>query len=200
FDMRNGGERVPMGSDTASSEIPQFRVGAVGAFKQNPGCPEYAARGLGAERVASLCGGECYNPSDERHLIDRIEIVRIRPQVAPDEPVGDLIEDPWRVFDCAPKQAGCQVKFEDAEFVNAGRETLYYARAIQEPTQMVNANNLRCEYNEQGECIAVNPCYGDFRTPKDEDCLAPAAQRAWSSPIFVAFEPRTADARNEETP
>lgn len=27
FDMRSGGERIPMGSDTASSEIPRFRVG-----------------------------------------------------------------------------------------------------------------------------------------------------------------------------
>ncbi len=200
FDLLRGDQRIPMGSDTASAQIPRFRVGAVGAFRQQPGCPDHAVRGLGAERVASLCGGECYNPADERLLIERIEIVRIRPQVTPDEPVGDLIEDPWRVFDCAPDQAGCEVEFEDAEFVDAGREALYYARAIQEPTPMVNADNLRCEYNEQGECIAVNPCYGDFRTPKDEDCLAPARQRAWSSPIFVAFERAAAGGRHGETP
>lgn len=198
FDMLQGEEEVPMGSDTASSETPRFRVGAVGAFKQEPGCPDHAVRGLGAARVDSLCGGECYNPSDERLLIDRIEVVRIRPQVVRGESVDTLIEDPWRVFDCAPDQAGCQVEFEDPEFVASGREALYYARAIQEPTTMINADNLRCEYNEQGECIAVNPCYGDFRTPRDEDCLAPAEQRAWSSPIFVGFESPAQPARNED--
>jgi hypothetical protein len=79
------------------------------------------------------------------------------------------------------------VEFTDEEFTASGREALYYVRAIQEPTSMINAANLRCEYDENGVCIAVNPCYGDYRTPQDEDCLAPAQQRAWSSPIFVAY-------------
>jgi hypothetical protein len=83
--------------------------------------------------------------------------------------------------------AGCRVEFTDEEFTASGREALYYVRAIQEPTSMINAANLRCEYDENGVCIAVNPCYGDYRTPQDEDCLAPAQQRAWSSPIFVAY-------------
>jgi hypothetical protein len=198
FDLLQEGHRAPMGSEVVSSIPPRFRVGAVGAFKQNPGCPDYAVRGLGAERVQLLCGGECYNPSDERHLIDRIEVVRIRPQISPDEPIAELIEDPWRSFDCSGDPAGCQVEFEDEEFTGSGREALYYVRAIQEPTPMINAANVRCEYDEAGECIAINPCYGDYRTPNDDDCLAPAEQRAWSSPIFVAFQPAGATGEQEE--
>ncbi len=188
FNLLQDDAEVPMGAEISSSVNPRFRVGAVGAYQQKPGCADYALRGLGQERLQSLCGGECYNPSDERHLIDRIEVVRIRPQVFVDEPVDQLIEDPWRVFECDGDPAGCQVEFEDDEFTASGREALYYVRAIQEATPMINADNVRCEYDESGACVAVNPCYGDYRTANDEDCLAPAQQRAWSSPIFVRFQ------------
>lgn len=189
FDVLQPDARQPMGSEVSSAVNPRFKVSALGAYKQKPGCPDYSARGLGEERLQSLCGGECYNPSDERHQIDRLEVVRITPQITADEPVDQLIEDPWRVFSCDGDPAGCQVEFEDEEFTSGAREVLYYVRAIQEETQMINAANVRCEYDEQGNCIAVNPCYGDYRTPEDENCLAPAQQRAWSSPIFVAYQP-----------
>lgn len=186
FDMLRGSQVLPMGSEVSASETPRFRVSAMGAFRQKPGCPEFAQRGLGAQRLETLCGGECYHPGDDRLQIDRIEIVRIRPQVTPGEPVDDLIEDPWKTFVCEPDSLACTVEFGDQEFMTGGRETIYYARAIQESTNMINADNVRCEYDENGECVAVNPCYGDYRTPADDDCLAPAQQRAWSSPIFVA--------------
>ncbi|MAT92628.1 MAG: hypothetical protein CME59_08500 [Halioglobus sp.] len=186
FDLLHPAGRAPMGAEVTLSTTPRFRVGAVGALRQLPGCPAYAHDGLGAERLQSLCGGECYHPGDERLAIERIEVVRIRPQVAPGEPVGQLIEDPWRVFACSGDPVGCEVEFDDPQFAAAGREFIYYVRAVQEETTMINAANLRCEYDESGQCIAVNPCYGDYRTPAREDCIAPARQRAWSSPIFVA--------------
>ncbi|MEH6593168.1 MAG: DUF3604 domain-containing protein [Halioglobus sp.] len=188
FDLAGEDGAIPMGSETTRSSAPRFQVSAMGAFKQLPGCPDYAHEALGTERLELLCAGECYNPGDQRHLIERIEVVRIRPQVTADEKVDDLIEDPWRSFDCSPDQSGCRVEFEDPEFVSGAREAIYYVRAIQASTQMINAANVRCEYDDEGQCIAVDPCYGDYRTPAEEDCLAPANQRAWSSPIFVGYE------------
>ena len=114
--------------------------------------------------------------------------MRIRPQAFPDEPVEDLVEDPWRSFSCGNDPMGCRLEFEDEEFVAGGRETIYYVRAVQEATAMINADNVRCEYDDAGRCVAVNPCYGDYRTSAEDDCLAPVEQRAWSSPIFVAFD------------
>ncbi len=189
FDLLDGERRLPMGTEVQTSDNPRFRVSAVGAFRQKPGCPDHAVNALGQERLELLCGGECYNPAEERQRIDRIEVVKIKPQTSPDEAVDSLVEDPWRTFDCDGDPLGCRVEFTDEEFVAGGREAVYYVRAVQEATPTINADNVRCEYDAEGRCIAVNPCYGDYRTPEDDDCLAPAEHRAWSSPIFVGFRP-----------
>ena len=193
FDLVNGPDpgspQVSMGGQTEMVRTPRFSARAVGSFEQNPGCPEYSVSAVSPERLHHLCRGECYNPSDRRRGISRIEVVRIRPQNAPDESVAELIDDPWRVFECEPDPSGCAVAFSDPEFSSAGRDALYYVRAIEEPSAAVNAGGLRCEYDEQGRCLKVDPCFGDYRTDYEEDCLAQTEERAWSSPIFVAYRP-----------
>ncbi len=187
FDLLNGpgGGIMPMGTETVLGDAPRFRARAVGSFKQNPGCPETSTKALTPDRLEYLCRGECYNPTDERYLIKRIDVVRIRPQQTKGEPIGPLIQDPWKSFDCPDSQVGCEVTFEDPEFVAGKREFLYYVRAAQEQTMAVNAGGLRCTYNDRGDCISLKPCFGDYRTPADDDCLKPVQERAWSSPIFI---------------
>jgi len=183
LDSENG--ITPMGREKNTSQKPQFEVRAIGSFKQNPGCPEYVHTAMSAEEISRLCLNECYNPSNERNKIDRIEIVKITPTTELDS-ISNNIQDPWKVFTCNDKGEGCSVNFFDDEYVLNNKSSLYYARAIQEPTNMVGGDPLRCELNEAGECIKIKPCYSsgpDF-DPND-DCLAPVGERAWSSPIFL---------------
>ena len=187
FDLLNSDDgAVPMGSHAKMAQPPRFRVRAAGSFKQKPGCPEHSTKALTPERLQRICRGECYNPSDERYRITRIEVIRIRPQREKGEAIAPLIEDPWRRFECPADAAGCTVEFEDPDFTAGARDVTYYVRAIQEPTPAVNAGGLRCKYNAAGECIQTNPCFGDYRTPFDDDCLSMNEERAWSSPIFVS--------------
>jgi hypothetical protein len=186
FDMvGDGGARVPMGSMVEASGTPKFKVRAVGAREQLPGCPDFAADGLSPERLEKLCLGECYNPGDGRKLISRIEVVRIKRQQSDEEKIEDLIEDPWKVIECAPDPAGCVVEFEDESFASDDRETIYYVRALEPASPAVNAANVRCRPDGSGGCESVDPCYGDYRTPADDDCLSMNEERAWSSPIYV---------------
>jgi len=187
FDLQNPpeGPPRPMGSEVRMPDVPRFQVRAAGAFEQKPGCPDSTTRALSAQRIAALCKGECYNPSNRRKRITRIEIVRILPQVRPGEPVETLIQDPWRVLPCPADPDGCTVEFEDPDFPALGRDALYYVRAIEAPSPAVNADNLRCSYDENGSCVSVDPCFGDWRTPASDRCLGEAEERAWSSPIYV---------------
>jgi hypothetical protein len=176
---------VAMGGEAKMDSTPRFEVRAVGAFKQRPGCPEFATTALSRERLEWLCRGECYHPSEVRKQITRIEVIRIRPQIRPGEPIRQLIEDPWRTFRCEPSEAGCVVQFEDPEFIPSERPAVYYVRAIEEPSPAVNGAQLRCKLDESGSCIEVRPCYSDYRTAAQDECLATIEERAWSSPIYL---------------
>jgi hypothetical protein len=183
FDVLNHPSGIkPMGSEFSMSKNPVFQVRALGSQKQIPGCS--SDNQLDASTLNRLCNGECFNPVDERNIIQRIEIIRIRPQTYPNEPIETLIEDPWKIIECEPSQEGCLVEFEDPNFLNANREVIYYVRAIQAPSLAVGAANLACEFDDSGKCIEVNLC-GDIEGQGEGDCLSDNEERAWSSPVFI---------------
>ena len=178
---------TPMGSQVLMQTAPSFEVKAVGSFKQLSGCPDVVFKQLATERAQKLSQGECYNPSDERYKLDRIEIVRITPQNYAEEPVKDLIQNQWKTFDCQNKTT-CEISFSDPEFSTGERDVLYYARVFEEPIATINGGNLRTTFDENNKAIAVNICHGDFRTEQLDNCTEMVSQRAWSSPIFVDYQ------------
>ena len=189
FDLINSDEGLlPMGSETELDKNPRFMARAMGSLEQKPGCPDYAVNSLGKERIQHLCKNECYNPSDTRREIDRIEIIKIIPQQYEGEKLDDLILDPWKSFQCSGSEE-CFITFSDTDFEAQQRDTLYYARAIEKESKIVNAGNLRCELDAFGQCKEVNICYGSpLQNPREEDCLEDGEERAWSSPIFVDYK------------
>lgn len=186
LDDDSGEVAASMGAIRSEGDNPLFRVRALGSLKQKPGCPDFATTAMGDARINSVCMGECYNPSDERRQISRIEVVRIHPQNSPQEPLADLIEDPWLVLPCPQDAEGCTVEFKDEAFEHAARDALYYVRAIEEPSLAVNGGGQQCTRDETGRCIAIVDC--GQRGDQGDDCLAMSEQRAWSSPIYINFE------------
>jgi hypothetical protein len=77
------------------------------------------------------------------------------------------------------------VEFSDPEFVSGRRDAVYYVRAIQEPTPRVNGDNLRPTRDAEGRTTSVNPCWGDYRTSRSDNCASDVEERAWASPIYV---------------
>ena len=180
---------LPMGSEVEMSEIPIFRVKASGSLKQLPGCPDYSVSSLGSEEIERLCKGECYNPENKRNIIKKIQIVRILPQLNSSEFVGDLIEDNWLSINCQPNPDGCELTFSDREFKELKRDAIYYVKVFQESESTKNGKQLKCDYDEAGNCQEVDICLGDDREQTlQDDCLSISPALAWSSPIFIDFK------------
>ena len=163
-----------MGSEITMSQNPRFIVRAAGSLKQNPGCSKESIDSMSPKRLDYLCAGECYNPTNEREIIEKMEIIKITPQIYAGEAVSPLIQDPWRTIPCQGK-GECIIEFEDQNFT---RDSIYYVRAIQEPTPGINGSLLSEREN-------FSLCKGSFRTDLQDDCLSMTNERAWSSPIYV---------------
>ena len=190
FDLLENDSIKPMGSLIESSSNPTFRVKAMGSFKQLPGCPDYVHEALSEKRLQKIANGECYHPSDERHRLERIEVIKITPQNNKDEDPTTLIFDSWKTFECSSNQMQCEIEFTDDDFENGQRDVVYYVRVIEEDTLLVNGSNMRTQFDADGHPISIAPCYADYREDYEEECLGPGGHRAWSSPIFVDYKER----------
>jgi hypothetical protein len=164
-----------MGSEIMMSQNPKFVVRAAGSFKQKEGCPTESIDSLSPNRLEYLCAGECYNPTNERHIIERIEVIKITPQSYAGEAISPLIKDAWKSISCNG-QSECIVNFEDE---NYSRDSVYYVRAIQELTPAINGKNI------SGSSEEFQLCKGSFRTDLEDNCLGEVNERAWSSPIYL---------------
>ncbi len=184
FDLVNhlGEEAMPMGSDLVQEEPPRFRVKAVGSPVMNPGCPQVLVEALGKEFIDDVCNGQCYNPSHRRYPIKRIEVVKIRQQLSPAEPVEPLIQDPFLVIQCGEGKTVCEAEFQDPDYAGEDRTVSYYVRAVQWETSSVNAQNLKCRY-EDDTCVEMDPCLASGAP--DNTCMGVAEGHAWSSPIYL---------------
>jgi hypothetical protein len=184
FDLINhpGETKMPMGSDLVQKEPPRFRVKAVGSPVRIPGCPQVLVEALGQEFIDNVCNGQCYNPSSRRVPVERIEVVKVRQQLDPNEPIEPLIQDPFRVLSCKRGSAVCEAVFDDPAYAGEDRTVAYYVRAIQRETPSVNAQNLKCSY-EDGTCEEMDPCRAS--PDPDNTCMGVAEERAWSSPIYL---------------
>ena len=179
FDLLTDDGPRPMGTEIELTRNPTFRVRAVGSREMQGGCPQGSLDALGPEELERLCLGECYHPGDRRRPIERIDVIRVLPQIFEGEDVGTLVDDPWRSFECDGDPTGCVATFTDDDFQSGGRDAVYYARVYEPEKPTANGDPLNCERDAEGRCLAVNTCDGY------DDCLAPDRPRAWSSPIYV---------------
>ena len=186
FDLITENGLVPMGSEFTIDNNPTFQVKAVGSFKQKPGCPDYSLGKRSAEDIKKLCMNECFNPGSERYAVTRIEVIKVLPEINESEDPNDLIIDPWKIFECEENKAVCKIRFQDEDFLTDNREATFYVRAIQEPTERINGKNLRCTYDDEGNCIQTNFCYGGYKTDINDNCISMSEERAWSSPIYLS--------------
>jgi uncharacterized protein DUF3604 len=184
FDIQTPDGPLPMGSEITTHSAPVFRVRAVGAPKQAYGCPERVEEKMSQAFIDSVCFGQCFHPTTERYKIERIELVKITPRVAPEEPLEAMIHDPLNTYTCEPVGMECTATFTDPSFVEGGRAAAYYVRVYQEPTPQFNAGNLRCIEGPSGPCEMTLPCTAGFDEGEDQ-CMIDSPEIAWSSPIFV---------------
>ena len=81
--------------------------------------------------------------ANERHIIERIEVIKITPQSYAGEAVSPLIQGHMENFFMSRSGRMCMIQFEDE---NYSRDSVYYVRAIQEVTlKQLMVGNISAE-------------------------------------------------------
>ncbi len=80
---------------------------------------------MSQEDIKGICKNECYNPSDVRKKISRIEVIKITPQMYAGENVNNLIQDVWQSFECSMKGECYSITFTDESFESSARDASY---------------------------------------------------------------------------
>ena len=132
------------------------------------------------ERLEQLCGGECDHPSERRRRITRIEVVRVRPQLEPGEPVLPLLNSTCedhaeayrRIARCGIELGYDCIPFERpvCRLVQDGAGLMGHAPAIIETMDEIEAypwDKKLAEFIEQFE-----PHYDALRTALPEGMKA----------------------------
>ena len=196
FDLLNPpgsrGLKAPMGSEVEMGEradLPGARGRLLRAASGLPGLRARVARAR--TRLAHLCKGECYNPSDDtRRPIARgsrsSACVR-RPE--PGRGRGGADRRPLaHVRRATGDPAGCVVTFSDPGVrAYSRRDTVYYARAFEAPKPRPSTPaTCAAERDEAGRCLAVAPLPGPGRPrrrlPSRPTSRAPGAPpSSWTS-------------------
>ena len=59
-----------MGSEITMSQNPNLLLKLLEALNKIAGCSNESVDALSSDRLDYLCAGECYNPSNERHVLN----------------------------------------------------------------------------------------------------------------------------------
>ena len=78
-----------------------------------------------------------------------------------------------------------KIRFSDREFQRNGRDSVYYVRAIEEPSLRVNGDNLRWSMMIREIVLKSTSVMAATSLIKKDDCVSLSEERAWSSPIYV---------------
>lgn len=189
----DGARFVRMGDIVESTTSPVFHLKARGAFREDGTCNydehDEISTSMSRAEFKRVCFNQCYAPLDERVPIARVEVVKVRQPMTPEEAAmenlawssenpGGLIMDPYAVFEFEDPQV--ELTWRDGSFdeEERGRSLAYYFRVIQKPTPGYSCspaarltNGESCDYEDpkpKKVSKMANPRYDQAPIPRDE--------------------------------
>ena len=153
-----------MGGETQMQEAPIFSVRAVGWFVAKAGLSAGRRGGARPRTARAAVQGRVLPPRRrapadhaDRDRADRSAGGARRRSRVPDR------RSVARLRRAGPTRRAARKTFSDPEFPDLERGVLYYARAYEAPEPAINAGNLRCERDSEGNCTKDEPVPGARR-------------------------------------